>query len=286
MSDRPGMGEVRAAADVLRSRAPVKPRVGIVLGTGLEATAREVDDAVAVPYPEVPGLPASNPEAGSGRFVLGRLDGIPVCVLEGRFHRYEGHTLREATLPVRILREIGAEELVTTGTCGSIHPLWGTGDFVLLADHINLMGDNPLLGPNVDEQGPRFPDMSEPYHPKLRALAREEALELGLPVREGVYVAVTGPSLQTAAEYRMLRRLGADVVGMSTVPEVIVARHVGLRVLAVSVVTDVCLADALEPVDLDEAMSIADAAQPHLDRLIRRVLRRLPVDDLAPAAAR
>lgn len=286
MSVGQDMGEVRAASEVVRSRSPVEPRVGIVLGTGLDGVSGELEDAVAVPYTEVPGLPASTLDTHPGRFVLGRLEEVPVCVMAGRFHRYEGHSLQEVTLPVRILRELGVETLVTTGICGSMHPLWDAGDFVLLADHINLMGDNPLVGPNLDAHGPRFPDMSEPYDGDLRALAREQALDLGISVREGVYVAVTGPSLETAAEYLMLRRLGADVVGMSTVPEVIVARHAGLRVLGVSVVTDVCMPDALEPVDVEEIMSIAADAEPLLGKLVRRVLPRLPAGDRTPASAR
>jgi len=198
-----------------------------------------------------------------------------VAAMQGRFHRYEGYTLQQIAVPVRVLKRLGAETLIVSNACGGMHPLWRPGDLMLIADHINLLGDNPLVGPNDDALGPRFPDMSEPYDAELRALARAVALEQGITLREGVYVAVTGPNLETPAEYRMLRAVGADVVGMSTVPEVITARHMNMRVLGVSIITDQCLPDALEPATVEQIIAVARRAEPSLTALIRGVLERL-----------
>jgi purine-nucleoside phosphorylase len=195
--------------------------------------------------------------------------------MQGRFHHYEGYDLRQVTFPVRVLHALGARTLMVSNACGGMHPLWGPGDLVLLSDHINLLGDNPLTGANDDRLGPRFPDMSAPYDPELRAMARVAALELGIVLREGVYVAVPGPNLETRAEYRMLRSIGADVVGMSTVPEVIVAVHQGMRVMGISIITDQCLPDALEPADIGRIIATAARAEPQLTRLITRVVERL-----------
>jgi purine-nucleoside phosphorylase len=195
--------------------------------------------------------------------------------MQGRFHRYEGYSMHQITFPVRVMRALGAGTLIVSNACGGMHPLWSPGDLVLIADHINLLGDNPLVGPNNDELGPRFPDMSAAYDPGLRELARRTARELQIVLREGVYVAVTGPNLETAAEYRMLRTIGADVVGMSTVPEVIVAVHGGMRVLGISIITDACLPDHLEPADITKIIATAERAEPHLTALVRGVLERL-----------
>lgn len=268
--------DVRRAAEVVRDRTDADPGVGLVLGTGLGGLAEAIEERRELPYEEIPGFPVSTTESHAGRLVAGRLEGQAVAALDGRFHRYEGYSMQQVAFPVRVLAELGAEALVVSNACGCMNPLWGRGDVVLLSDHINLMGDNPLVGPNVEEQGPRFPDMSEAYDAGLRDVTRREALELGIPLREGVYAAVTGPSLETAAEYRMLREVGADVVGMSTVPEVIVANHAGLRVLGLGVVTDMALPDALEPVVAEEAIETARAAEPALTRLVRSVLARLP----------
>jgi purine-nucleoside phosphorylase len=195
--------------------------------------------------------------------------------MQGRFHRYEGYDLHQVTFAIRVLHALGAETLIVSNACGGMHPLWGPGDLVLLSDHINLLGDNPLIGANEERLGPRFPDMSAPYDPALRDLARAAALELGLVLREGVYVAVPGPSLETRAEYRMLRALGADVVGMSTVPEVIVAVHEGMRTIGISIITDQCLPDALEPADIGRIIATANRAEPQLTRLVTAVVERL-----------
>lgn len=267
--------EVRRAAAAIRENTDAAPEVALVLGTGLGGLSEAIEDRRELAYEAIPGFPTSTAESHAGRLVVGRLEGLDVTALDGRFHRYEGYGLDQVAFPIRVLRELGADVLVVSNACGCMNPLWSRGDVVLLSDHINLMGDNPLVGPNVEEQGPRFPDMSEAYDAELRAWAREEALEAGLRLREGVYAAVTGPCLETAAEYRMLRSVGADVVGMSTVPEVIVANHVGLRVLGVGVVTDMALPDALEPVDVEEIIATARGTAPALSALVRRVLARL-----------
>jgi purine-nucleoside phosphorylase len=266
---------VAEAARVVGERSGVRPEVAIVLGTGLGALAREIEVEAELPYAELPGFPLSTVESHPGRLLLGRLGGRAVVAMQGRFHRYEGYDLGQVTFAVRVLHALGAGTLVVSNACGGMHPLWGPGELVLLSDHINLLGDNPLIGPNDERLGPRFPDMSAPYDPGLRALARSAALELGIVLREGVYVAVPGPSLETRAEYRMLRALGADVVGMSTVPEVIVAVHEGMRVIGISIITDQCLPDALEPADIGRIIETANRAEPQLTRLVTTVVERL-----------
>jgi purine-nucleoside phosphorylase len=267
--------DIQQAADAVRALAPLTPAVGIILGTGLGGLAEEIAVERTVPYEAIPGFPLSTVESHAGRLLLGRLGGKPVVAMQGRFHRYEGYSLAQVTFPVRVLHALGASTLIVSNACGGMHPLWAAGDLVLLADHINLLGDNPLVGGNDDRLGPRFPDMSAPYTPELRALAREAARELGITLREGTYVAVAGPNLETRAEYRMLRAIGADVVGMSTVPEVIVANHEGMRVLGLSIITDLCLPDALEPADIGRIIATARGAEPSLTRLVRRVVERL-----------
>jgi len=267
--------QVQAAAEVVRRSSSMTPEVGLILGTGLGGLAREIAVEATVPYADIPGFPLSTVESHAGRLLLGRLGGRPVVAMEGRFHRYEGYDLQQVTFPVRVLHALGARTLIVSNACGGMNPLWGPGDLVLLSDHINLLGDNPLVGPNDDRLGPRFPDMSAPYDPDLRALARAAALELGIVLREGVYVAVPGPNLETRAEYRMLRTLGADVVGMSTVPEVIVASHQGMRTLGISIITDQCLPDALEPADIGRIIATAGRAEPALTRLVTTLTERL-----------
>jgi purine-nucleoside phosphorylase len=266
---------VQAAAEAVRGRSAFVPEVGIILGTGLGGLAREIVVEAEVPYERIPGFPLSTVETHAGRLLLGRLGGRPVVAMQGRFHRYEGYDLQQVTFPVRVMHALGARTLVVSNACGGMNPLWAPGDLVLLSDHINLLGDNPLVGPNDDRLGPRFPDMSAPYDPELRAMARAVALELGIVLREGVYVAVAGPNLETRAEYRMLRLLGADVVGMSTVPEVIVAGHQGMRTVGISIITDQCLPDALEPAEIARIIATAGRAEPQLTRLVTTLVERL-----------
>jgi len=267
---------VQEAAAVVRSRAKVTPEVGIILGTGLGGLARQITVDAEIPYETIPGFPLSTVETHAGKLLVGRLGGRPVVAMQGRFHRYEGYDLQQVTFPVRVMGALGAQTLVVSNACGGMNPLWGLGDLVLLSDHINLLGDNPLVGANDERLGPRFPDMSAPYDPALRRLAHTVALELGIVLHEGVYAAVPGPNLETRAEYRMLRAIGADVVGMSTVPEVIVAVHQGMRTVGISIITDQCLPDALEPADIGRIIETAGRAEPQLTRLIETLVKRLP----------
>ena len=259
----------------IRGRTAAAPGVGIILGTGLGALAERIAVETAIPYAEIPHFPLSTVESHSGRLLFGTLGGKPVVAMQGRFHRYEGYTLQQVTFPVRVMKALGVGTLVVSNACGGMNPLWEPGDLMLMADHINLIGENPLTGPNDDALGPRFPDMSQPYDHALQLLAREVALELRIPLRGGVYVAVAGPNLETRAEYRMLRMMGADVVGMSTVPEVIVARHGGMRVLGISIITDACLPDALEEADIATIIATAGRAEPNLTRLVEGVVARM-----------
>ena len=266
---------LQQAVDAVRARTPFVPEIAIVLGTGLGGLAREIAVETAIPYGDIPHFPLSTVESHAGRLLFGELAGRRVAAMEGRFHRYEGYTLGQVTLPVRVLRLLGAHTLIVSNACGGLEPLWRAGDLVVIDDHINLLGDNPLIGPNLDDLGPRFPDMYAPYDRGLQALAEAVALSLGMPLRRGVYAAVAGPNLETRAEYRMLRFLGADVVGMSTVPEVIVARHMGMRVLGVSIITDECLPDALAPANVEDILRVARAAEPKLTALLRAVVGRM-----------
>jgi len=266
---------IEESAAAIRARIDRRPKVAIILGTGLGGLAERIESPVVIDYREIPGFPLSTVESHSGRLLAGQLAGHPVLAMQGRFHRYEGYSLRQATFPVRVLRQLGPEVLIVSNACGGMHPDWRAGDLMLLADHINLIGEHPLVGPNDDRLGPRFPDCSSPYDEGLRALAREVAAVQGTALREGVYVAVAGPNLETRAEYRMLRALGADVVGMSTVPEVLVALHGGMRVLGISIITDLCLPDTLEPASLDRILAVAGEAEPRLTELVTGVVSRL-----------
>ena len=266
---------VDSAAAAVRAHFGTAADVAIVLGTGLGGLASEIDVDASIAYADIPGFPLSTVESHAGRLLCGTLGGKTVVAMQGRFHRYEGYSLQQATLPVRVLRALGAETLIVSNACGGMNPLWSAGDLMLIADHINFLGDNPLIGANDDRLGARFPDMSAAYDEDLRRLAREVALAQRIVLREGVYVAVAGPNLETRAEYRMLRTIGADVVGMSTVPEVIVAVHAGMRVLGLSIITDECLPDALQPADLATIIATASRAEPALTSLVRGVLERL-----------
>jgi purine-nucleoside phosphorylase len=277
--DAPAAPGLRARIDqavaAIRARTAAAPGIGIILGTGLGALAERIAVESSIPYGELPHFPLSTVESHSGRLLFGTLGGKPVVAMQGRFHRYEGYTLQQVTFPVRVMRALGVDTLVVSNACGGMNPLWAPGELMLMADHINLLGESPLTGPNDDALGPRFPDMSQPYDRALQRLAREVALEGKIPLRSGVYVAVPGPNQETRAEYRMLRAMGADVVGMSTVPEVIVARHGGMRVLGVSIITDACLPDALEEADIATIIATAGGAEPNLTRLVEGVVARM-----------
>lgn len=267
--------DIENSAAVVGSRIPERPEVAIILGTGLGGLVRRIESPVVIDYQDIPGFPLSTVESHAGRLISGRLSGRQVLAMQGRFHRYEGYSLRQATFPVRVLRQLGAHTLIVSNACGGMRPDWGAGDLMLIADHINLLGDNPLVGPNDDRLGPRFPDISAAYDEQLRATARAVATEQGIVLREGVYLAVAGPNLETRAEYRMLRELGADVVGMSTVPEVLVAVHGGMRVLGISIITDMCIPETLEPASLERILAVAGAAEPKLTELVAGVIANI-----------
>ncbi len=263
---------IDAAAGFLRERTDFSPEFGIILGTGLGGFAEEIEAELSVPFDEIPGFVKSTATSHAGNLVLGTLGGRRVMAMQGRVHFYEGYSMQEITLPVRVMRAMGCHSLVMSNAVGGLNPQWDAGEIVVVTDHINLMGDNPLIGPNDDELGPRFPDMSEPYDRIYVDRLVQISRELGAPVHKGVFVAVAGPNLETAAEYRMLRGMGTDIVGMSLVPENLVAVHGGMRVLALSVITDRCLPDALKPADVAEIISVANAAEPMLRKLVVRFL--------------
>lgn len=267
--------EVRQAAEIVKTYWKERPSVGIVLGTGLGALAEEIDSRVAIPYEELPNFPRPTVESHAGRLVCGTFAGKTVAAMEGRFHVYEGYSAEQVTFPIRVLKELGCSILIVSNAAGGMNPLHRKGDLIVLEDHVNLFGVNPLIGPNDERLGPRFPDMIEPYDRELQDLALRVALESGIVAHRGVYVGVSGPNLETRAEYRFLRGLGADVVGMSTVLEVLVAVHAGLKVLGFSIVTDRCLPDALEPVKIEEILVVARLAEAKLRTIVRGVLERL-----------
>lgn len=259
----------------VRARTGFSPEIGVILGTGLTQLAGHVEDEATIPYSDLPHFPVPTVESHNGRLVLGTLSGRKVVLMEGRFHWYEGYDAEQITHPIRVMKELGVKTLVVSNAAGGVNPQFRAGDVCIITDHINLAGQNPLRGPNDDTLGPRFPDMCNAYDPRLVELAEAVGLELGVQLRRGVYAWVTGPNLETAAEYRYIRTIGADLVGMSTVPEVIVARHAGLRALGFSVVTDMGLPDALQRVDFPEVLRVAREAEPKLTRVLLELLKRI-----------
>ncbi|GBD05991.1 MAG: purine-nucleoside phosphorylase [Chlorobi bacterium NICIL-2] len=259
----------------LRQQTQWEPHVAVVLGSGLQRLADACEHEHAIPYHEIPHMPRSTAPSHRGLLLFGTWSGVPVVIMQGRVHYYEGYSMQQVTYGVRLLRALGVQTLVLTNAAGALNPLFRRGDVMLIADHINLMGDSPLIGPNDDTLGPRFPDMSDPYSERLRAIARTVALENRILLREGVLVAVHGPNLETKAEYRFLRAIGADAVGMSTVPETIAAVHSGMQVLAFSILTDECFPDALRAVTAEEIIAAAEEAAPKLERIVSGVLPHL-----------
>jgi purine-nucleoside phosphorylase len=264
----------RIAEALTAIRAQAAPDVGIILGTGLGALAKGIEKDAVIPYEKIPHFARSTVAGHKGDLILGSLEGKRVVAMEGRFHAYEGYSMEQITFPVRVMRALGARTLFVSNACGGLNPSYAKGDLMLIDDHLNLMGANPLVGPNDDALGPRFPDMCRPYDPELLRLAEEVGKGEGIRLQRGVYAAMTGPCLETRAEYRYLRTIGADVIGMSTVPEVIVGVHAGFRILGVSIVTDLCLPDTLQPVKIEEIIATANEAEPRLAKLLRGVLRR------------
>lgn len=263
------------AVKLIQSRTEMTPEYMLILGTGLGQLAEEMEIHTEIPYDEIPHFPVSTVESHAGKLLFGTLGGKEIVAMQGRFHYYEGYTMQQIAFPVRVLRALGVATLFVSNACGGMNPNFNRGDIMLIRDHINLLGDNPLIGPNDEELGPRFPDMSEPYTERLMDIAQTVALDEAIPMHQGVYASISGPMLETKAEYRYLRLIGADVVGMSTVPEVIAAVHMGMEVLGISVITDECFPDALQPVVMEEILEAAAMAEPKMTRVIIRVLEKL-----------
>jgi len=263
------------AVAFIKERLPIDPEYLLILGTGLGQLAEEMTVEVELPYEEIPHFPVSTVESHAGKLLIGYLGGKSIMAMQGRFHYYEGYSMNQIAFPVRVAKMLGIQTLLVSNACGGLNPNFERGDIMLINDHINFLGDNPLIGPNDPDLGPRFPDMSQPYTERLLATAEQVALDAGIKMHQGVYLAVSGPMMETKAEYRYMRQLGADVVGMSTVPEVIAAVHMSMEVLGVSVITDECFPDALEPVSLDDVLEAAAMAEPQLTRVVVGVLERL-----------
>ncbi|MBS4033249.1 MAG: purine-nucleoside phosphorylase [Ignavibacterium sp.] len=269
------LAKINETVAVIRKEANDDYPVGIILGTGLGGLVKEIDIEKEIDYSELPYFPLSTVESHHGRLILGKINGKKVVAMQGRFHFYEGYSMQQITYPVRVMKFLGVKTLLVSNACGGMNPDYRKGDLMLMNDHINLLGDNPLIGKNEDELGPRFPDMSEPYGLELIELAEKVAVENQIKVHKGVYVAVPGPNLETRAEYRFLREIGADVVGMSTVPENIVANHMGIKVLGISIITDECFPDSLKPVIVDEIIAAAMKAEPKMTLIMKEVIKRL-----------
>ncbi len=266
---------VQDALGYIRKHYNDTPEIGIILGTGLGNLAARIEEEKALAYNFIPHFPISTVESHFGKLIFGTLGGKKVVAMQGRFHYYEGYTMQEITFPVRVMNRLGIHTLIVSNASGALNLNYKNGDLVVIDDHINLMGNNPLIGPNDRSFGPRFPDMSRPYDPSLIEKAQEIAHNNDITLHKGVYVGVIGPNLETRAEYRYLERIGGDVVGMSTVPEVLVARHMDMQVFAVSVVTDVGDPENLHPVSLDDVISVASAAEPKLTRLVSELIPHL-----------
>lgn len=261
------------ALTYIQSRSTTKPLTGIILGTGLGQLVNSIDIECELPYDEIPNFVSATVEHHAGKLLLGRLNDVPVVCMSGRFHFYEGHSLEEITFPVRVMKALGIEKLLISNVAGGLNESYSCGDIMIIDDHINLLGTNPLVGPNDPSLGERWPDMFAPYDAKLQQKAIEAASDLGISIQTGgVYACMSGPSLETRAEYRMLRTLGADAIGMSTVPEVIVAVHAGLTVFACSIITDLCYPAALKPVDIEEIINTAMETEPKLVELFKRLV--------------
>lgn len=267
--------QIQEAVKSIQGRWNGKPRAGIILGTGLGALTQDIQTEAAISYADISHFPRSTVQSHAGRLVCGKLGGKSVVAMEGRIHFYEGYTMEQVTFPVRVMKALGCDTLIVSNAVGGLNPQYAKGDVMVIEDHINLIGDNPLIGPNDDRLGDRFPDMCHTYDRGLLELARKIALEEKIPAQQGVLVAVAGPNLETRAEYRFLRNIGADAVGMSTVPEVIVAVHSKMRTLGFSVITDICLPDALQPVSLAEIIAVANESEKKLRVLVRRVVAEM-----------
>jgi len=269
---------VNEAVAALRKKTPLEPLIGIILGTGLGGLVQEIKAEVVVDYAEIPHFPLSTVESHHGKLIFGSLGGRKVVAMQGRFHYYEGYSMQQVTFPVRVMKSLGVQTMLVSNAAGGMNPNFSRGTIMIITDQINLLGNNPLIGPNDESFGPRFPDMSEPFSRKLIALAEQVALGMKIRTERGVFVAVPGPNLETRAEYRFLRLIGADAVGMSTVPEVIVANHMGMNVLGFSIITDECFPDALQPARIEEIIAAANAAEPKLTAIMKGVVETIDLE--------
>jgi purine-nucleoside phosphorylase len=267
--------KVTESVEFINQKSKIKPEIAIILGTGLGRLAEDIKEKEIIPYSEIPNFPVSTVQSHSGNLVLGKLGNKEVVAMQGRFHYYEGYSLKEVTFPVRVMKNLGADLIIISNAAGGMNRFFKRGDLMLITDHINLFGDNPLIGPNDEELGPRFPDMSEAYSQKLIELVKKVALKEKIRLQEGVYAGLTGPTLETSAEYRFLISIGADAVGMSTVPEVIVANHMGMKVLGISCITDLAIDGVIEGVSLEEILQIASNAEPVMTKLVKKVIEKI-----------
>lgn len=252
-----------------------RPEIGLILGSGLGDLADRLADASAIPYGQIPHFPVSTVEGHAGKLVVGKLNGRVVAAMQGRFHYYEGYSMQEVVFPVRVMRALGISTLIATNACGGMNPAFKPGDLMIIKDHLNLTGANPLIGPNEPALGPRFPDMSRAYTPELVALAQATASKLGIAIQSGVYAGISGPAYMTPAELSMLRLLGGDALGMSTVPEVIAAAHMGMRTLGISCVTDMAIGEQLEPLTHEQVIEVANRTKPLFEKLVMEIVGRL-----------
>ncbi len=271
--------QIDDAVHYIRTKTPSQPTVGIILGTGLGGLVKEITIETTIDYSDIPHFPVSTVESHKGKLIFGTLGGKKIVAMQGRFHYYEGYTMQQVAFPVRVMKFLGVQTLLISNAAGGLNSLFAKGDIMLITDHINLLGDNPLIGLNDDALGPRFPDMSEPYTKELIVLAENIALELKIRLQRGVYAVMSGPNLETRAEYRFLRTIGADAIGMSTVPEVIVAVHQSMRVLGFSIITDECFPDALKPISLEEVIAVANSAEPKLTAMMKEVVKQISVNN-------
>jgi purine-nucleoside phosphorylase len=267
--------KIKNAASFLREKFGEQPQIGLILGSGLGVLADEIEEPVKIPYSEIPDFPVSTVEGHAGQLVFGKLSGVTVAAMQGRFHFYEGYSMEKVTFPVRVMKELGIETLIVTNAAGGVNESFAPGDLMLISDHINNMGTNPLIGPNDSQLGPRFPDLSEAYSKELRSLARETAKSIGIEVQEGVYVGNSGPVYETPAEVRMLRFLGGDAVGMSTVPEVIVARHSGMKVLGISCISNMAAGILDQPLSHDEVIETTEKVKSTFLRYVKDLVKEI-----------
>ena len=267
--------EIKGAADYIQSQIEIKPEIALILGSGLGVLAEEVKESKVIKYEDIPDFPVSTVEGHAGQFVVGKLEGKKVMAMQGRFHYYEGYSMQQIALPIRVMYELGIENLIVTNAAGGINMNFDPGNFMIIQDHINLMGDNPLKGNNLEEYGPRFPDMSEIYNEELRELAEKVAIESKIQTVKGIYVGLGGPSYETPAEIRYLRGIGADAVGMSTVPETITANHMGMKILGISCITNMAAGVLPEPLDHKDVIEIAEKVKPKFSTLIKGILKEM-----------